>query len=240
MSGVLAAVTVGFYHGRRQSQLISAATRIQTFSFWEMLVFLINAGLFIVVGLQLPGILEGLRGSDQRDLLLAAVAVTAVVIAVRVIWVGGFTLLLRGLDSSRRWAQPVPGRYALVIGATGMRGAVSLAAALAVPLEIEGGQPFPERDLLLFLAFAVIVATLVPQGLALPWLLRRLDLLNDEEVDREEARPGGPSRVRPPTASRSFATRTGSTTTSPSASSASIPSGRSASGCVRRVAMAPK
>ncbi len=187
VSGILAAVTIGFYHGRHQSRLISATTRIQTFSFWEMLVFLINAGLFIVVGLQLPGILDDLRGSDQRDLLLAAAGVTAVVIAVRVLWVGGFTVLLRGMNLGHALARPLPGRYAVVISATGMRGAVSLAAALAVPLEVGSGEPFPDRELLIFLAFAVIVATLVPQGLALPRLLRRLDLLKDEETAREEA-----------------------------------------------------
>lgn len=187
VSGVLAAVTIGFYHGRQEHLTTSAATRIRTLSFWEMLVFLINAGLFIVIGLQLPGILEGLVGSDERDLLLAAVMVTAVVIAARVLWVGGFTIFLRRLKSPRAWAQPLPVSHAVVVSASGMRGAVSLAAALAIPLEVESGGPFPERELLIFLAFVVIVATLVPQGLALPKLLEHFGLQGDEVVDQEEA-----------------------------------------------------
>ncbi len=187
VSGVLAAVAIGFYHGRQQHLSTSAATRIRALSFWEMLVFLINAGLFIVVGLQLPGILEGLTGSDERDLFLAAAMVIAVVIGARVLWVGGFTFFLRRLRSPRPWAQPLPSSYAVVISASGMRGSVSLAAALAIPLQVESGSPFPERELLIFLAFAVIVVTLVPQGLALPKLLERLGLQGDEVVDQEEA-----------------------------------------------------
>ncbi len=184
-SGVLAAVTVGAYHGRRQHDLISASTRIQTFSFWELLVFLINAALFVLIGLQLPAILDRLHGRGAGELIGAAALITAVVVFVRVAWVAAVTTVLRLLDGRRARALALPRRYAVVVGATGMRGAVSLAAALAVPLNA-GGRPFPNRDLLVFIAFGVIVGTLVPQGLGLPLLLRRLSLEGDPMVEREE------------------------------------------------------
>lgn len=185
-SGVLAAVTVGAYHGRRQHDLISASTRIQTFSFWELLVFLVNAALFVLIGLQLPAILDRLHGRGAGELLDDAALITGVVVLVRLAWVAGSTVILRLLDGRRARTLALPRRYAVVVGATGMRGAVSLAAALALPLDAGGGRPFPDRDLLVFLAFAVIVGTLVPQGLGLPLLLRRLGLEGDPLVEREE------------------------------------------------------
>lgn len=185
-SGVLAAVAAGAYHGRRQHRVISPATRIQTFAFWRMLVFLINIALFILVGLQLPGIVDGLAGQGAGTLLVDAAVVTGVVVAVRVAWVSGATTLLRFGERAGWRAVALPRGYAAVIGATGMRGALSLAAALALPLRTSGGGAFPHRDLLVFLAFAVIVATLVPQGLGLALLLRRLGLEGDESVEREE------------------------------------------------------
>ena len=186
-SGILAAVSAGAYLGWRQHEVISAPTRIQLFAFWPMLVFLINAGLFIVIGLQLPSILEGLPGRSPLGLIGAAALIAAVVVVVRVAWVAGATAILRLLEQGprRKLALPIP--YAIVVAATGMRGAVSLAAALALPFEGQGGMPFPERNLLIFLAFGVIVATLVPQGLGLEPLIRRLGLEGDKTVDREEA-----------------------------------------------------
>jgi len=186
-SGILASVTVGAYLGWRQHEFISASTRIQTFAFWPMFVFLLNAGLFIVVGLQLPSILEGLSGRSAVELLADAALISAVVIVVRVLWVGGATVLLRLAKRGPGGANPLPSPYAVVVAFTGMRGAVSLAAALAIPLQTQSGAPFPERDLLIFLAFAVIAATLIPQGLGLPRLLHRLGLDHDEAVEREEA-----------------------------------------------------
>lgn len=108
------------------------------------------------------------------------------VVLVRLAWVAGATGVLRLLDGRRARALALPRRYAVVVGATGMRGAVSLAAALALPLGAGGGRPFPDRDLLVYLAFAVIVGTLLPQGLGLPLLLRRLGLEGDPRVEREE------------------------------------------------------
>jgi CPA1 family monovalent cation:H+ antiporter len=188
-SGVLAAVTAGLYVGWQNPRLASPTTRLLGFSFWEVLVYLLNAVLFVLVGLQLRGILGALSGNSAVVLLGQAALVSAVVIAVRLAW--GFTVpyLVRLLD--RRPAQVarrVGARQRLVAGWSGMRGAVSLAAALALPLEIRSGQPFPGRSLIVFMTFAVILATLVLQGLTLPWLIRRLGVADDGGEALEELR----------------------------------------------------
>ena len=154
LSGVLAAVTAGLYVGWRAPELASAPTRLLGFSFWEVLVYLLNAVLFILVGLQLHPILSGVSGRSVASLVGQAALVSGVVIAVRVAWEFTVPYLIRLLD--RRPAQAVRrmgARERLVLGWSGMRGAVSLAAALALPLD------FPQRDLLVFLTFAVILAT---------------------------------------------------------------------------------
>jgi monovalent cation/hydrogen antiporter len=183
VSGVLAAVTAGLYVGWRAPELASASTRLLGFSFWEVLVYLANAVLFILVGLQLHPILSGLGGTPMTVLVGQAVLVAAVVIAVRLGWLFTTPYLVRLLD--RRPGQVprrVGARERLVLGWSGMRGAVSLAAALALP---EG---FPLRNLILFLTFAVILATLVVQGLTLPTLIRRLRLSGDGTEEKEELR----------------------------------------------------
>jgi monovalent cation/hydrogen antiporter len=183
VSGVLAAVTTGLYVGWRAPQLASASTRLLGFSFWEVLVYLANAVLFILVGLQLHPILRQLAGTSVATLVGQAVLVSVVVIAVRLGWVFSVPYLIRLLD--RRPSQigrRLGARERLVLGWSGMRGAVSLAAALALPLD------FPMRDLILFLTFAVILATLVLQGLTLPTLIRRLRLHDDGAEAKEELR----------------------------------------------------
>jgi monovalent cation/hydrogen antiporter len=181
VSGVLAAVAAGLYLGWRAPQLASASTRLLGFSFWEVLVYLANALLFILVGLQLHPILSDLTGTAVAVLVGQALLVSAVVIAVRLGWMFSVPYLFRLLD--RRASQParrVGARERLVVGWSGMRGAVSLAAALALPLD------FPMRNLILFLTFAVILATLVVQGLTLPTLIRRLRFHDDGAEQREE------------------------------------------------------
>jgi monovalent cation/hydrogen antiporter len=183
VSGVLAAVTTGLYVGWRAPQLASASTRLLGFSFWEVLVYLANAVLFILVGLQLHPILRELGDASVATLVGQAVLVSAVVIAVRLGWVFSVPYLIRLLD--RRPSQVMRRLGAserLVLGWSGMRGAVSLAAALALPLD------FPLRNLILFLTFAVILATLVVQGLTLPTLIRRLRFPDDGAEQREEVR----------------------------------------------------
>jgi monovalent cation/hydrogen antiporter len=183
VSGVLAAVTAGLYLGWRGPELASASTRLLGFSFWEVMVYLANAILFILVGLQLRPILSSLGGTAVAVLVGEALVVSAVVVGVRLGW--NFTLpyLVRLLD--RRPGQVmrrVGARERLVTGWSGMRGAVSLAAALALP------QDFPMRNLILFLTFAVILATLVVQGLTLPALIRRLGVSGDGAEEKEEVR----------------------------------------------------
>jgi Na+/H+ antiporter len=183
VSGVLAAVTAGLYVGWRAPELASASTRLLGFSFWEVLVYLANAVLFILVGLQLRPILSSLAGIPVAVLAGQAVAISAVVVAARLAWQFTVPYLVRLLD--RRPGQimrRVGARERLVLGWSGMRGAVSLAAALALP------QDFPMRDLILFLTFAVILATLVVQGLTLPALIRRLGLPGDRAEEQEEVR----------------------------------------------------
>jgi Na+/H+ antiporter len=181
-SAVLAAVTSGIYLGWHSPRLISAQTRIQAFAVWRVLIFVLNSVLFVLVGLTLPVVLDGIAGVDAGTLALYAVAVSLTVIVTRMALVFPFTYLPRLLfrrvrerDASPSWRQP------LIVGWTGMRGAVSLAAALAIPLQTDAGAPFPQRDLVIFLTYAVIFATLVLQGLSLPWLIRRLGI--QEEAD---------------------------------------------------------
>jgi Na+/H+ antiporter len=183
VSGVLAAVAAGLYLGWRGPEVASASTRLLGFSFWEVLVYLANAVLFILVGLQLRPILEDLGGTAVAVLVGQGVLVSAVVVAVRLGWGFSVPYLVRLVD--RRPSQAmrrVGAKGRLLLGWSGMRGAVSLAAALALPLD------FPMRNLILFLTFSVILATLVVQGLTLPALIRRLNLEEDDAEEREEVR----------------------------------------------------
>ena len=177
VSAVLAAVTAGIYLGWHTPELTNAQTRLQGFAFWTILTFILNAALFTLVGLQLPSVLDGLGAWSTGELVVAAVAVCATVVVVRIAWVIGFAYL-RGLRL----------RNALVAGWAGMRGAVSLAAALAIPLETDAGAPFPGRELIIFLAFCVIMFTLVGQGVTLPALIRALGIEDDGGDAREEAK----------------------------------------------------
>jgi CPA1 family monovalent cation:H+ antiporter len=181
VSGVLAAVTAGLYVGWRAPELASASTRLLGFSFWEVLVYLANAVLFILVGLQLQPILEDLDGTAVAVLVGQGVLVSAMVVAVRLGWAFSVPYLVRLVDRrpSQRMRR-VGAKDRLMLGWSGMRGAVSLAAALALPLD------FPMRNLILFLTFAVIFTTLVVQGLTLPALIRRLRFDQDDAEEREE------------------------------------------------------
>ncbi len=188
VSGVLAAVTVGIYMGRLTSRLTTPTTRIQGSAVWEIVVFLLNSALFVLVGLQLSTVIDGISGLDRTDLALNGVLVAATVIVVRVAWVLPVTHLARRL-LLRRPGQPW--RLSLLVSWTGMRGAVSLAAALALPLETDAGAAFPERNLIIFLTFSVILATLLLQGLTLPPLIRALGIEEEDdslELEEIEAR----------------------------------------------------
>jgi CPA1 family monovalent cation:H+ antiporter len=189
-SGVLAAVTAGVYLGFRAPELTDARTRLETFPLWSVIAFLMNAFLFILIGLQLPIVVEGLHGRTREEVVAWAALIVFAVVAARYLWMFTTPYLVRLVDRrevqrSRRsgWRERVVG------GWSGMRGAVTMAAALAVPFETDAGAPFPDRDLIIFIAFAVVLATIVIQGLTLPALIRRMGVLDDgEEEEREELR----------------------------------------------------
>jgi Na+/H+ antiporter len=187
VSGVIAAVTVGIYMGWHTPQLTTPTTRMQGAFVWELLQFLLNAILFLLIGLQVPSVLDEISGRSAAELAGWALLVSAVVIAVRLVWELVVPSAVRVTGRRRsQLARQTSLRERLVIGWSGMRGAVSLAAALAVPLETDAGAPFPDRDLILFLTFAVILATLVLQGLTLKPLVKRLDIEGDEVEEQEE------------------------------------------------------
>jgi Na+/H+ antiporter len=190
LSGVLASVTTGVYLGWRAPEIASPQTRLQGFAVWEILVFLLNATLFILIGLQLPVIAEGLDSYTTGELIGYAAAVCAIVIAARFAFLFTMPYLIRALD--RRPAQRerrASARFRIVTAWSGMRGAVSLAAALALPLETDAGAPLPDRDIVLFVTFALILVTVVGQGLTLPYLIRALGVQEDgAEEEAEEAR----------------------------------------------------
>jgi Na+/H+ antiporter len=183
VSAVLAAVTAGVYLGWHTPELTTSQVRVQGLGVWEIVQYLLNALLFVLVGLQLPIILDDLDGFSTGDLLGYAALVAATVIALRFLWVFTVMVIPRWLfRGTQSW------RGAVFVSWAGMRGAVSLAAALALPLETDAGGPFPGRPLVVFLTFAVILATLVGQGLTLPLLIRGLGLEDDGGEDREDAK----------------------------------------------------
>ena len=187
VSGVIAAVTTGLYLGWHASELTTPTTRLQLLAVWEIVQFLLNAVLFVLVGLQLPGILDGIDGFGMGELTLYAVLVSATVIVIRLVWTFALSWVVRQLDPRVRQRYPKANWRLTLVGAwCSMRGAVALAAALAIPLTVDGGAPFPDRDLLIFLTYAVILATLVGQGLTLGPLIRRLGIEDDGLEAREE------------------------------------------------------
>jgi monovalent cation/hydrogen antiporter len=180
LSGVIAAVTVGIYMGWYTPELTTAVQRIQGQAVWELLTFLVNAGLFLLVGLQLPNVIDNLSGRSAGELAGWAALTAATVIVTRLVWVfvlASFAFARENRPKSQRLA---------IVAWSGMRGSVSLAAALAIPLSTDAGQRFPDRDLVIFLTFAVIFGTLVLQGMTLKPLIRALGIEDDGEEEREE------------------------------------------------------
>jgi Na+/H+ antiporter len=192
VSGVLAAVTAGIYLGWLAPQISTAQMRMQGIAVWELIVYLLNAVLFILIGLQLPQILDAVSGIDAGALAGYAAATIAVVVGARFLWLFTAPYVIRALDRRPSQVERRVGvSERIVFGWAGMRGAVSLAAALALPLETDAGAPFPERDLLIFLAYCVVLFTVVVQGLTLPALIRRLGIQEDaseEEAEEHAAR----------------------------------------------------
>jgi CPA1 family monovalent cation:H+ antiporter len=189
VSGVLAVVTAGIYMGWYTPELTTVQTRLTGQGFWEVFAFLLNVLLFGLVGLQLRPILDSLTGSGGWSLAWEAAVIVLAVIAVRIVWVFPATYVprwllpgLRARDPSPPWTSPA------FIAWNGMRGAVTIAAALLIPLHTNSGAPLPGRDLIVFFAFGVVLATLVVQGLSMPLVIRMLGLeADDADAEAEEA-----------------------------------------------------
>jgi monovalent cation/hydrogen antiporter len=180
-SGVLATVVAGLIAGRRAARALSPSARLMGRGVWDIVIFLINGFAFILIGLQLPGILNHLAPRSALELIGLGVAISLTAIVARILWVFPATYLPRRFSLRIRARDPYPPPNAVfVVSWAGMRGAVSLAAALALPRD------FPERELVIFLTFCVILATLVGQGLSLPSLIRRLRVVAGAPVETEE------------------------------------------------------
>jgi CPA1 family monovalent cation:H+ antiporter len=187
LSGVIAAVTTGLYMGWHTPQLTTAIMRLQGIAIWEILTFLLNAVLFLLVGLQLPSVMDGLSGHSGGELAAWGLLVSAVVVVVRLLWMFLVPYAVTMPDrAASAGPQRAPPAERLVVGWAGMRGSVSLAAALAIPITTDAGSQFPDRGLIVFLAFGVILVTLVGQSLTLAPLIRRLGVHDDGIEEREE------------------------------------------------------
>lgn len=191
-SGVLAVVSGGLFMSTRRLLFLNSSSRIQGFSVWQSFIFILNGTVFLLIGLELPEIVNGVRstGIPLHTGIGYGVLVTVVLIAARMI--SGYGALIATMifrpsvmphasSPRRRWLMPA------LLGWTGMRGVVSLAAALAIPITLENGIPFPQRDLILFVTFVAILLTLVVQGLTLPYFIKRSRLFDGifEERDKE-------------------------------------------------------
>lgn len=191
-SGVLAVVVAGLFLTYRASVMFSHQTRIHALGVWETMVFILNGVIFILMGLQLPAILKGIETNYSLPLMIGYGLLIGVgIMIIRLLWVFPGAYLPRILSKRIRDAEERPNWKAVFItGWTGMRGVVSLAAALALPVTLNDGSPFPQRDLILFVTFVVIMFTLVFQGLSLPYLIRKFNLpsSNQEEMEEQHAR----------------------------------------------------
>ena len=180
LSGVIATVAAGIWLGRHAPKALSSGVRLSGVAAWQILLFLVNGSVFILIGLSLPQALGRLAGRSPGELLGLGVAVAVSVITARIVYVLGVLYLPKRFVRRGRKDPEGAARNIVIVGWAGMRGVVSLAAALALPAD------FPERDLLIFLTFAVILATLVGQGLTLPLLIHRLDIDDGAGLEGQE------------------------------------------------------
>ncbi|MCF8477332.1 MAG: Na+/H+ antiporter [Pseudolabrys sp.] len=184
-SGVLATVACGLYVSWNGPRLIAPATRLQGIFFWDLVLYLIEGFVFLLTGLQARTLIEQTHTFSIRELLIATALVTAITIAARFVWVFPATYIPRWVSPSLRQRDPSPPwQGPFLLSFTGIRGVVSLAAALGIPYVIANGQPFPHRDLILFVTFGVIIITLVGQGLMLPTVVRWLGLTSRGQEER--------------------------------------------------------
>jgi hypothetical protein len=185
-------VASGLYLSRKSTQFFSPNVRLQIYSVWKSLTFVLNGLVFVLIGLQLPYVRAAIRNYSLRELLIYGALFSAIVILLRLIWIfpGAYVanVIRRRVLGQRETMPPV--RQIFIVGWTGMRGVIALAAALALPETLADGSPFPQRNLIVFLTFCVILVTLVLQGLTLPALIRRLGLAGGvgPHCEEDEAR----------------------------------------------------
>ena len=188
-SGVLAVVSCGLFLSRRSSRFFTPGVRLQIWAVWEALTFILNGLVFVLIGLQLPNVLEGIRGYGLANLLWYGLSFAGLVIALRIFWVFPGTKVALGIRRRFLHQQipPASVRNILILGWAGMRGVIALAAAIALPQTLQDGSPFPERNLIIFLAFCVILVTLVLQGLTLPLLVTKCGMAHLNTSNSEES-----------------------------------------------------
>ncbi|NSL89845.1 Na+/H+ antiporter [Chitinophaga solisilvae] len=191
-SGVLAVVSGGLFLSYRSHEIFTnGATRMQMLGVWSTLIFVLNGIIFILIGLELPTIVEGLGDYSIREAIIYGLVISAITILVRLCWVYPATFVPRWLSKKIRTNEPSPGwKGPLVVSWAGMRGVVSLASALSIPL-LAGGQAFPHRNLILFITFIVILVTLVFQGLTLPLLIRLIKIKEIDNITPEDEQEAG-------------------------------------------------
>ncbi len=183
-SGVLAVVSGGLFLSFRSNDIFTFESRIQVQSVWSSMVFILNGVVFILIGLQLPEIMKGIEGYSIGEVMVYAIVISLVTIFIRILWVYPATYLPRWFSRKIRKKEKRPDvKMVFIVAWSGMRGVVSLASALAIPLTIAPGTRFPHRELILFITFIVIFFTLVLQGLSLPYFIK---WLNIAEKDKDE------------------------------------------------------
>ncbi len=187
-SGVLAVVACGLYLSRRSATFFSPSVRLQVNGVWDALTFVLNGIVFILIGLQLPYVLGGIRGLSRITLIEYGVVFSLILIALRLVWMfpGAWVAYLIRTKLLGQTETAPHARGVFVIGWTGMRGVIALAAAISLPETLANGTPFGARNLIIFLTFCVILVTLVLQGLTLPLLIRLLGLSIAAKMDPEE------------------------------------------------------
>lgn len=187
-SGVLAVVSAGLYLSNHRHSFLSSASRVRGYNVWQSLVFVLNGLVFTLIGLSLPTIINGLEGVSVFAAMGYGVLITAVLMIGRILAAYGAvitTLIMRNFITVADRRNPgVKGPF--IIGWAGMRGVVSLAAALSIPVTLGNGNPFPQRNLILFITFVVILLTLIVQGLSLPFIIKKLELITEEQEKEEQ------------------------------------------------------
>jgi Na+/H+ antiporter len=186
VSGILAVVIAGIYYGWRAPRVLSGRMRLQAVPVWQMVVFILNGILFMLIGLQLPQAIHALAPGSAMTVVTLAILILFVIVLIRFVWMFGANYLIRLLNRVFHHRTPPLWKHTAFIAWTGMRGADSLAGALAIPFVLPNGAPFPGRDLILLLTFCVIFGTLIVQGFTLKPLIGWLKIVDDHVPEKEE------------------------------------------------------